>query len=197
MLYGSVISISITSRPCPFLSERVQLRKHSRERAASNLRPHRLRPILHAIDQAKRLPLLNNRSVELLEVGAPEGFELLPELAASTFSTPHTKESLAIRLKDKSGCVLVYTSDTGYSDELAAFAEGARLLLMECSFRENKPVKTLKPADAMKLVNKCQPEKVVLTHLYYEWDGIDPAEEARSRWTGETIEAVDGLRIKF
>ena len=92
----------------------------------------------------------------------------------------------------------MYTSDTGYSGELAAFSEGARLLLVECSFRENKPVKThLNLADAMKLVNKCRPEKVVLTHLYYEWDGIDLAKEARSWWTGETIEAVDGLRLEF
>jgi len=34
-----------------------------------------------------------------------------------TFSTPHTRESLAIRLTDKNGSALVYTSDTGYSEE--------------------------------------------------------------------------------
>src|SRR5688572_4727551 len=97
--------------------------------------------ILHAIDQANHYRLLEQPfPVELNEVAPGNEFELLPGLKAVTFSTPHTKESLAIRLQDKSGTVLVYTSDTGYSDELIEFALGAGTLLMECSFRQNKPV---------------------------------------------------------
>ena len=54
---------------------------------------------------------------------------------------PHPQERLALRLKDEDLKIFVYTSDTGFSDDfLASFAEDAALLLMECSFRRNKPV---------------------------------------------------------
>ena len=36
-----------------------------------------------------------------------------------------------------------------------------------------------------------------LAHLYPEWDGIDLETEARQLWAGETIAAVDGLRLEF
>lgn len=155
--------------------------------------------LLQAIDQSNDYHLLKQPfPVELNEVEPGCEFEFLPGVKAVTFSTPHTRESLAIRLKDKSGSVLVYTSDTGYSDELAEFAGGAGLLLMECSFHKNKPVKThLELADAMQLARKCGPKMLVLSHLYPEWDGIDLAGEARALWPGETIAAFDGLRLEF
>ena len=155
--------------------------------------------ILQGIDQANHYRLLEQPfPVELKEVEPENEFELLPGLKSVTFSTPHTRESLALRLKDKSGTVLVYTSDTGYSDELSEFAKGAGVLLMECSFRKNKPVKThLELADAMQVARKCQPQILVLSHLYAEWDGIDLAREAREHWPGETVAAFDGLRLEF
>ncbi|MEK6283347.1 MAG: ribonuclease Z [Acidobacteriota bacterium] len=155
--------------------------------------------ILTAIDESNNYRLLKQPfPLELVEVEPAIPFEILPGVSATTFSTPHTKESLAIRLKDKSGSVLVYTSDTGYSDSLVEFARDATLLLMECSFHKNKPVeKHLELAEAMQLASKCQPQKLVLTHLYAEWDGIDLAAEAQRLWSGNTIEAYDGLRVEF
>lgn len=158
-----------------------------------------LKKILAAIDQANDYRLLKQPfPVELVEIEPEAEFEPLPGLSAVAFSTPHTKESLAIRLKDKSGTTLVYTSDTGYSDELIEFAKGVSLLLMECSFHKNKPVKThLELTEAMQLARSCEPQKLMLSHLYAEWDGIDLAAEAKKCWPGETIEAFDGLRWEF
>jgi ribonuclease BN (tRNA processing enzyme) len=155
--------------------------------------------IFTAIDQSNHYRLLEQPfPVELNEVEPGNQFELLPGLQAVTLSTPHTSESLAIRLKDKSGSVLVYTSDTGYADELIEFARGATLLLMECSFHKNKPVKThLELADAMQVARESQPQTLVLSHLYFDWDGIDLAGEAQRLWPGETIAAFDGLRLEF
>ena len=154
--------------------------------------------ILTAIDQSNDYRLLKQPFPVVLAELKTDEFELLPGIAAAVFSTPHTKESLALRLIDKNGCALVYTSDTGYSEELAGFARGARLVLMECSFRKNKPIQThLDLAEAMRLAKLSEAKTVVLTHLYAEWDGIDLASEARTHWAGETIEAVDGLRLEF
>jgi len=48
----------------------------------------------------------------------------------------HPQESL----KDEDLKIFVYTSDTGFSDDFRPFAKDAALLLVECSFRRNKPV---------------------------------------------------------
>lgn len=161
--------------------------------------PSGFKNILEAIDNANEYRLLKQPfPLELIEVKDRNVFEILPGLEAQTFSTPHTKESLAIRLKEKSGTVLVYTSDTGYFAELAEFARDANLLLMECSFYQNKPVhKHLELSEAMEIAKHSMPQKLVLTHLYAEWDGIDLAAEAQKLWPGETIEAFDGLRVEF
>jgi ribonuclease Z len=153
--------------------------------------------VLQAFDQANGYRLFAQPfPVETIEVVAGEEFEFLAGVAGLAFATPHTKESLGIRLQDKSGRVLVYTSDTGYSKELTKFLKGASLLVTECSFFRNKPVNThLELSEAMALARECQPEKLVLSHLYFEWDGIDLVAEARKHWPGETIVAADGLRL--
>jgi ribonuclease BN (tRNA processing enzyme) len=161
--------------------------------------PQGVRHILNAIDESNNYGLLEQAfTVEIVEVAPNANFEILPGVTAATLKTPHTKESLALRLKDEDSKPFVYTSDTGFSEDLASFAKGARLLLMECSFRRNKPVqKHLELADAMRVARECAPEKLVLTHLYPEWDNIDLAAEARALWSGETIEARDGLTLEI
>jgi ribonuclease BN (tRNA processing enzyme) len=158
-----------------------------------------LRKIVEAMSDSNNYELLEQAfEVEIVELKPNENFEALPGLAGSTLKTPHTDESLALRLKDEDSKIFVYTSDTGFSEDLAPFAKGAALLLMECSFRRNKRVqKHLELADAMRIARECEPAKLVLTHLYPEWDNVDLAAEARSLWAGETIEAKDGLRLEI
>ena len=55
----------------------------------------------------------------------------------------------------------------------------------------------LELAEAMRLARECAPNRLVLTHLYPEWDGIDVVSEAKTLWSGETIEATDGLRLEI
>lgn len=156
-----------------------------------------LKRLLSAFDAAGDYNLLKQPfPVEVREVAPRTEFELLPGLQAQTLSTPHTRESLAIRLTDKDGASLAYTSDTGYMEALAEFAADTQLFMMECSFWRNKPVEThLELKDAMQLARRATPRKVLLTHLYPEWDGIDIAAEARKDWPGQTIPATDGLRM--
>ncbi|HEY6217532.1 MAG TPA: ribonuclease Z [Pyrinomonadaceae bacterium] len=159
--------------------------------------PEGLRHIIETINDSNNYRLFEQQfAIEIAEVAPNAGFQILPGVTANTLKTPHTKESLALRLKDEDSKPFVYTSDTGFSEDLAPFAKDARLLLMECSFRRNKPVqKHLELADAMRVAQECAPETLVLTHLYPEWDHIDLAAEARALWSGETIEAKDGLTL--
>ena len=155
--------------------------------------------LLRAIDESNNYELFAQPfPIELQEVSANESFALMPGIVAQTFSTPHTRESLAIRLTGNDGTSLVYTSDTGYSEELATFAHGAELLIMECSFWRRTPTpKHLELEEAMSLAQLAQPRRLILTHLYPEWDGVDLESKAGELWDGKTIAAFDGLRVEI
>ena len=161
--------------------------------------PEGLRHLIETIDNSNNYRLFEQRfAIEIVEATPNATFEILPGVTAGTLKTPHTKESLALRLKYEESKPFVYTSDTGFSEDLAPFAQNTRLLLMECSYRRNKSVqKHLELADAMRVAHECAPEKLVLTHLYPEWDNIDLAAEARALWRGQTIAAYDGLTLEI
>lgn len=170
-----------------------------RRKPLSIFGPRGISELLRAFDEAYNYKLRQQPfSLEVREIEPNEEFEILPGLQASTLKTPHTKESLALRVDDADGTSLVYTSDTGYTNELAAFARQTHLLIMECSFPHNKPVeKHLELNEAMQIAKEAAPDKVLLSHLYPEWDGINLESEARRLWTDETIEARDGLRLRI
>jgi ribonuclease BN (tRNA processing enzyme) len=170
----------------------------SRQKRLTIFGPHGLEQLLRRFDEANDYKLFKQPfPIEIREVGPDAEFEILPGITAKTMATPHTPESLALRLTDGTGSI-VYTSDTGYSEALASFALNVDLLLMECSFFQDKPVeKHLELREAMRLAELANTKKVILTHLYPEWDGIDLAAEAGKLWEGETIEARDGLRVEL
>ncbi len=153
--------------------------------------------LLQAINAANNYGLFDQPfPVQMREIKDETEFEILPELSARLFSTKHTAESLAIRLTNRGGVSLVYSSDTGYDEDLAAFARDVDLLILECSFwRDNPTVRHLDLAEAMRLAHLAKPRKVLLTHLYPEWDGIDLESKAKELWPGETVAARDGLRM--
>ncbi len=161
--------------------------------------PHGTEKLLRRFDEANAYGLFEQPfPLEVREVAPRAEFEVFDGLRAQTFSTPHTSESLALRLTDAAGASLVYTSDTGYTEALAGFGRDADLFVMECSFFRSKPVEThLVLADAMRLARLAAPRRVLLAHLYPEWDGVDIAAEAAKLWDGETIEARDGLRLEI
>jgi ribonuclease BN (tRNA processing enzyme) len=172
----------------------------ARRKALTIFGPRGLAELLRDFDRANDYRLLEQPfPVEIREVAPRARFEILPGVAAETFPTPHTRESLAVRLDEtQTGASLVYTSDTGYTAALAEFARGVSLFLMECSFPRDKPTeKHLELSDAMRLARLAAPRRVMLAHLYPEWDGVDLEAEAGKSWDGETIEARDGLRLEI
>ena len=157
--------------------------------------------LLDAVDGSNNYGLFEQPfPIALHEFAAdkPASFEILPELSARIFSTPHTSESLALRITDKTGSSVVYSSDTGYTEALAAFARGADTLILECSFWRNKQTaKHLELTEAMRLAEIASPRRLILTHLYPEWDNVDIEAEARKLWPGTTAAARDGLRLEI
>jgi len=161
--------------------------------------PRGTEKLLRRFDEAGDYKLFTQPfPLEVRELAPRTEFEVFDSLRAETFSTPHTSESLALRLTATDGTTFVYTSDTGFTEALAGFARAADLFLMECSFFRSKPVKThLELEDAMRLARLSGVRRVMLAHLYPEWDGVDIRAEAKKLWEGETIEARDGLRLEI
>ena len=157
--------------------------------------------LLKAIDESNDYGLFKQPfPLEIREFANPDqsGFTPFEGIRCEMFKTPHTRESLAMRLTNSENKTVVYSADTGVSEELAMFARGADLFVLECSFYENKPVQThLNLAEAMRMAQMAEPRRLLLTHLYPEWDAIDLPAKARELWPGETNAASDGLRIEI
>src|SRR6185503_15227896 len=153
--------------------------------------------LVEQFDQAANGKLLRQPfPVNIVEIEQLEPFELLPGVTAIALSTPHTDNSYAIRIEDDIG-TLVYTSDTGFGKEVAAFAKNSDLLIIESSFVKDKKVQIhLELAEAMYLIRKSQPKRAMLTHLYAEWDEVEfKAEVGKFEPMCEVLEAIDGLRL--
>lgn len=156
--------------------------------------PPGLRNLISAFDSAYDYGLLEQPfPTEVIEIDPGKQFDLFDGVTAKTFSTPHTDESCAIRIADSSGSI-VFSADTGYSTNLGVFARGIDLLLIECSFMKEKPVEIhLNLSDIEQIARFAKPKKIVLTHLYPEWDDHSAPAEIGGIIT---VLAFDGLKVE-
>ena len=171
----------------------------SRTKPLKIMGPVGLKNLINVIDESNNYRLFAVPfPLDIVEVKPGEHFEFLPGIQGVTMKTPHNRESLALRLSEAQSKSFVYTSDTGFTEDISWFAKDVDLLLMECSFKRNKPLQThLEFAESLELARKSNARQVVLTHLYPEWDGTDLTAEAKLAGSGDTREAVDGLTITF
>jgi len=139
-----------------------------------------LKKLIENFDAANDYNLLKQPfPLEIIEVEPLEKFEILAQVEAVAMDTPHTPESLAIHIKS-AGKKIVYSADTGYTKTLGTLAKAVDLLVLECSFFQNKPVEMhLELSEAMRIVRYAKPKKAVFTHLYPEWDAINFDEEVK------------------
>lgn len=160
--------------------------------------PVGIRELIERINNVNNYRLLEQPfPVEISEAESLEKFEIVSGVEAVPWKTPHTDESLAIHVRDAEDKVIVYSSDTGFTEGIAALANQADLLVLECTYVRDKPAdKHLELAEAIHLIRKARPQRALLTHFYPEWDGVDfAAEAAKLDPRCEVIEAVDGLRM--
>lgn len=161
--------------------------------------PVGLKGLVERFDAVRDYKLLEQPfPVEIVEAEPLEPFEIAG-MSAAALKTPHTPESLAIHLRDAEDATLVYSADTGFTLELAAFARLCGLFILECSFPADKPAeKHLELAEAMYIIRKAKPKRALLTHLYPDWDKVDFQDEvAKFEPLCEVIEAADGLQMSI
>lgn len=132
-------------------------------------------------------------SVRMLAPG--ERAELSPESTLSVAKTPHTEESLAVRIEtgDSSIC---YTGDTDYSEEVAKFFDKTSLMISECSFRERREgVRHVSVKDVARMASLASASRLVVTHFYFDVDEKALKQELQNEFSGEVIIGRDGMSI--
>jgi ribonuclease BN (tRNA processing enzyme) len=113
-----------------------------------------------------------------------------------TCQAVHTPQSLAYRIETTTGKSLVYSGDTGFSEEIVQLAKGTDLLVLECSFPENQPVEGhLTPSLAGRMAQSSGARCLVLIHFYPECLLTDIVTPCRRAYKGELILGSDLLHI--
>ncbi|MFQ5538052.1 MAG: MBL fold metallo-hydrolase [Gemmatimonadota bacterium] len=130
-----------------------------------------------------------------LTPGAPFRGE---DWSVAVFPTPHTEESVAVRVTTGRGDV-GYTGDTGPSPEVASFLRDCAVVIAECAFPDPPPFPGhLTPSALGEMASVMRPDTLVLTHVY----PLHTPEEAgrgvsESGYEGVVIPGEDGMTLRF
>jgi len=89
-------------------------------------------------------------------------------LTVTTVPVNHNPESIAVRLDEKRS--VTFSGDSDISSNLIRLADGTDTLVAECAFPERKVKGHLNLAALDGIVRKTGPKRVILTHLYPDWD---------------------------
>jgi ribonuclease BN (tRNA processing enzyme) len=106
-----------------------------------------------------------------------------------TAKVNHNRESIGLRIEDEKS--VAFSGDTGFSRNLIKLAYEADLLVVDCSFPERKVKGHLNLSVLEKIVNKARPARVIVSHLYPEW------EDFRGILHTPYLMAEDGMEIEL
>lgn len=123
-----------------------------------------------------------------------EGFEI------DSFPAEHGPEGFkCVSLKiSQEGKTVFFTGDTDYFEGLAKNAEGADIMVTDCSKPDDKKAEGhMTPTECAKLAEKAGVETLVLSHLYPEAESSDVKETAGNSFDGEIIVAEDLMEISI
>ena len=134
--------------------------------------------------------------IEVFELEAGQSMALAEGVAISAHPTPHTAASVAYRVRTPDGDA-AFTGDTGYSEEVAEFVRGVRVLVAECSLPDDAAVPThLTPGRLARMARRAAPGMLVVTHVYPQVDRATLPDALRAAgYEGPAMLAFDGLQL--
>ncbi len=119
-----------------------------------------------------------------------EGFRL------QTKPMKHITSSIGLRIEAGGGKSITISGDTDYCPELVTLATRTDLLVLECSFPDEKNVVGhLTPALAGKIASESGCNRLLLIHFYPSCDNYDILAECRRQFQGEIIVGEDLKKI--
>lgn len=134
--------------------------------------------------------------ITVRELSPGETVELDGGVTLSVAKTPHTPESLAVRV-EAGGRSVAYTGDTRWSPDLPAFFGDVDVLVAECSWITlPRDSWHLDVAQAAMLAREAGARRLVPTHFYFDPAAERLAERLAEGYDGAITVAGDGLTIE-
>jgi ribonuclease BN (tRNA processing enzyme) len=110
----------------------------------------------------------------------------------------HLPESVGYRIEFNDGKSVAISGDTDYCKNIIDLASEVDLLVLECSFPDEKKVEGhLTPSMAGKIGLESRCKRLLLIHLYPICDQFDILKECRQIYQGDVILGEDLMRIKI
>lgn len=106
----------------------------------------------------------------------------------------HIGDSIAYRIEAE-GKALVYSGDTAYCSEIIDLAKEADLLVLECSFAEQKNDIHLNALECGEIAQKAGAKQVLLTHFFPEAENADVFALAGKKFKGKILAAQDLMEV--
>lgn len=126
---------------------------------------------------------------------AKEDFLEFPDFSVETRPMAHSEVSIGYRLNAQ-GRSVVYSGDTDYCDHIVRLGRNADLLILECSFPdERKSPGHLTPSLAGRIARESSCQRLLLTHFYPVFRGHDILQECQREFSGEVVLAQDGMKL--
>ncbi|GAB6906100.1 Beta-lactamase domain protein [Desulfosarcina cetonica] len=119
-----------------------------------------------------------------------------PFFQVTSLPVAHRPESLAYRVEDAAGRVLVYSGDSDDCDNLIKIADHADMLVCEAAYPDGQKVDGhLIPSLAGRIARAAAVRCLVLTHFYPACDAVDIEKQCRSTYNGPIVLARDLMRL--
>ena len=107
----------------------------------------------------------------------------------------HSSQSIGYRLT-VSGKTIVYSGDTGYCPEIVGLAKKSDILILECSFPDDRKMEGhLTPKLAGRIASEAGSKTLVLTHMYPLFKNIDITSICSEKFDGEVIVSHDMMQL--
>ncbi len=132
-------------------------------------------------------PWIRPKSYDLTIRTLPKGAIELGDMLVRTDRVRHNRESVAFRFEKRRS--VVFSGDTDYAKGLVRLAAETDLLIADCACPLRKMKGHLNLAGLDRVVAEARPKKVLLSHLYPDWDDFQGVLHA------PYLLAEDGLKI--
>lgn len=135
--------------------------------------------------------------VRIVELAAGAAFDLGGGALLKVAKTPHTEESLAVRVEAE-GRAVGYTGDTAAAPELADFFRDVDLLIAECSFVDDvRGTRHLRADDTARLADASRARHLLAVHAYFDPEAHHLATRLARTYPGRITIATDGAAISL
>lgn len=136
--------------------------------------------------------------LELIEVAVDDRFQV-DNFTIQTYAVWHSQEGLLARITSPDGATIAYTGDSDLCESLVEGARDVDLLVSEATWldtgREYPQGVHMTGTQAGRLARLAGANRLLVTHVWPEFDPHDVAAQAAVEHEGQTLVAEDNLTI--